>query len=152
MQRIFWLRVLRRHGGEAEGLTRLYRNCIRSIFEYASPAWFPHISKMLRVTIERVEKCALRAIHPSASYDEALKLSTIAPILDHLDKMVLTQFGKMLKPLHPLHHLIPKAQCDVSKRLTRGSSKLRVPRHRLKLRRSSFVVYATRLYNKNKCL
>ena len=148
MQRIFWLRVLKRHGGDSEGLTRLYRSCIRSIFEYASPVWFPHISKLSQVTIERMEKCALRAIHPSASYDEALKLSTIPPILKHLDNMVQTQFQKMLKPQHPLHHLIPEDQGVVSTRLTRSSNKIRVPQCRLKLRRNSFVMYAARLHNK----
>ena len=149
MQRIFWLRTVKRYGGSSQGLTRLYHTCIRSIFEYASPAWFPFTSKMLQQVIERVEKCALKVIHPALSYDEALELTKTPQIITHLNKMVLTQFMKMKKTHHPLHHLIPVRQEDISRRDTRGSNRLRIPRHRLIRRRKSSVVYATQLYNSN---
>ena len=147
MQRIFWLRTLKRHGGNADGLSRLYCSCIRSIFEYASPAWFPFTSKMLQTVIERVEKCAFRTIYPDLSYEGALLQSKTSPILTHLNKMVLNQFHKMNKINHPLHHLVPVRQEDVSLRETRRSKRLRIPRHRLSVRKKSFVLHATRLYN-----
>lgn len=147
MQRIFWLRTLKRHGGSAQGLIRLYCSCIRSIFEYASPAWFPLTSKMTKSVIERVEKCALKAIHPELSYEKALLKSNTVPILVHLNNMTLNQFLKMSKTIHPLHHLIPHRQIDTSQRETRGSSRLRVPRSRLRIRKKSFVLYATQLFN-----
>ena len=147
MQRIFWLRTLKRHGGNAEELIRLYCSFIRSIFEYASPAWFPFTSKMMKSVIERVEKCAFKAIHPDLSYEEALVQSRISPILTHLNNMIVSLFLKMNKTNHPLHHLIPQRQIDISQRETRGSKKLRVPRHRLSIRKKSFLLHATQLFN-----
>ena len=150
MQRIFWLRTLRRYGGNHIGLLRLYRTCIRSILEYACPAWFPFTSVMLRKIIERIEKCALRAIYPDKNYNDALNTSGMLPILSHLDGIVLNTFKKMLNPDHPLHHLIPVTQRSVSNRETRLADSIRVPPCRLALRRRSFVVYATRMYNAKK--
>ena len=88
---------------------------------------------MLQLAIERVEKCAFKAIYLGLSYEEALVQANIPPILVHLNKMVLNQFIKMKKAHHPLHHLIPVKQADISQRETRGSKRLRILRHRLVL-------------------
>ena len=71
----------------------------------------------------------------------------IQTILSHLNSMIVKQFLKMNKANHPLHHLIPHRQIDISQRETRGSNRLCVPHHRLNIRKKAFVLQATQLFN-----
>ena len=146
-QRIFWLRTLKKHGGRDTGLIQLYQSNIRSLFEYASPAWYSHTSKSLRSIIERVEKCALKVIFADLSYNEALKKCGMPPILTHLEGLGQRYFLGMRKSCHPLHHLIPAKNEDTSGRKTRTGHHLRVPQHRSALRSKCFIVTVSKELN-----
>ena len=126
-QRIYWLRTLKRFGGRKEGLLRIYHSNIRSLFEYACPAWFPHITKASRQKIERTEKCALRAIFPNLSYEDAINEHNIIPILSHINNIILTHFTKMKNPNHPLHYLFPPTQWDISQRTSASTARAQIP-------------------------
>ena len=146
-QRTFWLRTLSRYGANRKSLLQMYISYIRSLFEYAAPAWFPFISKELKTTIERVERAALRIIFPEHSYKAALQESNMRPICDHLTRLQLLHFRKMLKPEHPLHHLAPLTRKESNLRPSRQKKAVVIPCHRTNLRAKSFIVSSSKAHN-----
>ncbi|ANB14593.1 reverse transcriptase [Sugiyamaella lignohabitans] len=61
------LGIIRRLGGITWGVTgasmrNLYQGCVRPILEYASPVWYPKITKQEREQLQRIQNTGLRAI------------------------------------------------------------------------------------------
>ena len=90
-------------GRSQDSMKALYSTYIRSALEYASPAWFPWISKTAKQALERVQNEALRIMTRMAkdTPEEFLRLQTgIEPITGRLEKnsMILREKHMRLEP------------------------------------------------------
>ena len=74
--RLFSLRLLKKAGLNHTDLITIYCSVIRSILEYASPAW-ADLPDYLCSHLESVQKRALKIIFPGLPYCEALKTSKL---------------------------------------------------------------------------
>ena len=55
-----------------EYMINIYNLCIRSILEQACPVWNSSLSEENKEDLERVQKCAMKIIHPYLTYEESL--------------------------------------------------------------------------------
>ena len=90
-------------GRSKDSMSALYCTYIRSALEYASPAWYPWLSKTARKELERVQNEALRIITRMAkdTPEEFLQLQAgMEPITVRLEKnsMVLREKYMRLQP------------------------------------------------------
>ena len=67
------LRRLKKLGASTKILLDLYNKQVRSILEYAAPAWQSMLTEENKTDIERVQKCALTIIFGPKSYEKTLK-------------------------------------------------------------------------------
>ena len=73
--KLYLLRRLKSLGAGQDLLKDLYIKQVRSLLEYAVPAWGPLITVKESIDIERVQKCALSIIYNTQSYRKALSFS-----------------------------------------------------------------------------
>ncbi len=72
-RRINFLSRLRRSGMEHLELVQYYTSVIRSVLEYACPAWFTSVKHTGHVwELELIQICSLKIIFPELSYKKAL--------------------------------------------------------------------------------
>ena len=78
-KRIWILRRLKFLGAPPNALLQVYMKQIRSILEYAVPAWQGSITKSEKRDLERVQKCAVNIIlgYKYSSYTSALELLSL---------------------------------------------------------------------------
>ena len=74
--RLYAIRALKRCRPTDRQLILVYCSIIRSVLEYASPAW-AGLTQYLSDQIESIQKRALKIIFPSLCYDDALKKSCL---------------------------------------------------------------------------
>ena len=65
--RLYALRQLKKAGLSKTDLVIIYCSIVRSVVEYAAPAWL-NVTIYLSDSIETIQKRALRIIHPSLTY------------------------------------------------------------------------------------
>lgn len=66
--------MLKRAGVASSNIIKIYKCSIRSLLEYAVPAW-QDIPEYLSVKLESIQKRALEIVFPDHSYDAALTFS-----------------------------------------------------------------------------
>ena len=77
-RRLYMLRLLKRAKDDTKTLITVYiLSCIRPILEYCNQIWHFNIPEYLSKDIERIQRRALRIIHPSLSYYDALMVCNI---------------------------------------------------------------------------
>ena len=76
-KRLYLIRVHKRAGVPPLHLVTIYNALVRSVLEYACPVWSNSPQQYLNQKVEKVQKRAMRIIHPYISYDMALSLSSI---------------------------------------------------------------------------
>ena len=81
-RRLYMLRLLKRAKADTKTLIAVYISCIRPILEYCNQIWHLNIPEYLSKDIERIQRRALKIIHPSLSYYDALAVCNI-PTLHH---------------------------------------------------------------------
>ena len=69
--RLYALRQLKKAGLSKTDLVIIYCSLVRSVVEYAAPAW-SNVTIYLSDLIETIQKRALRIIYPSLTYEGAL--------------------------------------------------------------------------------
>ncbi len=70
-KKLYFLTCLKRAGVEENELLDYYRSVIRSVIEYACPAWSTGITKMQSDSLEQIHKHAIYIIAPHLQYKEA---------------------------------------------------------------------------------
>ena len=69
------MRLLKRAGVAPKELVHIYFASIRSIIEYAAPAWFFPSKGYLIAQLEAIQRRVLRIIFPCFKYADALKMA-----------------------------------------------------------------------------
>lgn len=102
-KRLYILRVLRRCGVHVSDMVKIYCAVIRSVMEYASPA-FANLSVCLSNALERVQKRALSIMLPGVNYREAMEQTGLATLEKRREEACekFMQSLKMGNPLLPL--------------------------------------------------
>jgi hypothetical protein len=134
-QRLHILRILRGHIDEIE-LLQVYNAIIRSLMEYACPA-FVGLNNKLSKKLEKIQRRALGIIF----YDkpESIIHLNIDSIHERRIRLALKLFNKMQTPLHILHDLLP----DIMPR----TKHYRLPTCVSNRRLNSFLPFTTIMYN-----
>ena len=72
-KRLNLLKILKNYGACKNDLKSSYYAVIRSTLEYGAQVWHGNLTQEQCNNIERIQKRALRIIHPEHKYNEALK-------------------------------------------------------------------------------
>ena len=78
--RLYALRQLKKAGLSKTDLVIIYCSFVRSVVEYAAPAW-SNVTMYLSDSIETIQKRALRIIYPSLTYEDALVHSSLRTLV-----------------------------------------------------------------------
>ena len=87
---LWMLRRLKKLGANTKILIDLYNKHVRSIMEYASPAWSPMLTVENIDQIERVQKSAFFIIYGPNSYQKTLENNKILTLEQRRDKLSKT--------------------------------------------------------------
>ena len=91
-RRLHMLRLLKRANADKKTLITVYRTCIRPILEYCNQIWHFNIPEYLSNDIERIQRRALKIIHPSLSYNEALVVCNMSSLHLRREQLCRTFF------------------------------------------------------------
>ena len=111
-RRLYALRKLKRSGVAPEDILCVYCAIIRSVLEYASVV-FANLPQNLSDDLERVQKRALAIIYPNCSYDDALKLAGIEPLVLRRDA-ACKRFVETILPGNPLYPIVHSRSAPVN--------------------------------------
>ena len=114
---------------------------IRSILEYAVQAW-QDIPEYLSSRLESIQKRALKIVHPSCNYREALVLANLDTLSSRRESLCQKFVSSMRNcPDHPLSFLCPNVEyVNVPYNLRSGHKKSRTRRFRTK-RTEDFLTF-----------
>lgn len=141
--RIYFLKHLKRAGLSSEELRLYYITVIRSVIEYAAPAWFTSTTTAQKERLNHIQKRALRIITPDLPQDIAEHQLNIPPLNYRLEMLCKKMFLQMCSISHPLHDLLPSQQ--YSKYFLRNRHSFPLPKVNSQRHKNSFVPYS--LYN-----
>ena len=106
--RLYFLVQLKRAKVTRTHLGLFYSRCIRSIMDYAVPAFQFSFPKYLMQELEHIEKRAMSIICPGVSYDEALVIMTFKELATHRDDTCKSLFHTIVNNNnHRLYKLLP---------------------------------------------
>ena len=71
------------------------------------------------MSIERIQKRALRIVLPELSYEEALVECNLKTLEGHKEDMCINLIKSLLGPGHKLHGLLSPKVCEIRNRETR---------------------------------
>ena len=119
-QRLYFLTLLRRVGMPPQSMLRVFTAVVRSLTEYACPAWHTTLTEQQSDKLESIQQRALKIIFPDLSYRAALAESGLPTLCDLRESLCRQFFQAMLRPGHRLHHLLPERR-HMSYRLRNNS-------------------------------
>ncbi len=137
---INFLSRLHRSGMEHLELVQYYTSVIRSVLEYACPAWFTSVKHTGHMwELELIQIRSLKIIFPELSYKEALIQSNLCTLEVKLTKLYICSnfFNNMQNESHMLHYLLPETHNRRQLRHTRKYEPLKCRTQRF---RHSFVI------------
>ena len=137
-KRLHKIRVLKRNGVPVTDLKHIYTALIRSVLEYCAPVWHTQIPTFLSDELEKVQRRALRILHPDKHYSEALILTDCPVLSDKRANLCTKTFSKICTPQSRLNHLVPKVRLNAHSHLLRNNQSLTHPRCRTKRFKRSF--------------
>ena len=106
--RLYFLVQLKRAKVTRTHLGLFYSRCIRSIMDYAVPAFQFSFPKYLMQELEHIEKRAMSIICPGVSYHEALVIMTFKELATHRDDICESLFHTIVNNNnHRLYKLLP---------------------------------------------
>ena len=111
-RRLYALRKLKRSGVAPADILCVYCAIIRSVLEYASVVC-ANLPQNLSDDLERVQKRALAIIYPNCSYDDALKLAGIEPLVLRRDA-ACKRFVETILPGNPLYPIVHSQSAPVN--------------------------------------
>ena len=140
-KKLWVLRRLKNSGAKQDDLVDIYCKQVRSLLEFAVPAWHGGINKDDQIDIERIQKSACHIVlgDSYSSYKNALKTLCLDPLSVRRDRLCL-KFAKKAEK-HPKHSKWFKPNDnDVNTRQTKTKYKEVLAKHsRLKKSPLSFL-------------
>ena len=137
--RLYYLRELKRAGIPTQVILTTYLSLVRSITEYASPAWSSMLTEDQSNQLESVQRRALTIVLPDCSYACALQSLNLQTLKARRHELGLRLFRKMQSPSHKLHSLLPKRVTH--NYALRKPVKLPLPRVRTVRCKNSFITW-----------
>lgn len=106
-RRLYMLRLLKRAKADTKTLISVYTTCIRPILEYCNQIWHFNIPEYLSKDIERIQRRALKIIHPSLPYFDALVVCKIPALHSRREQLCSAFFkNKVVPESSPLTGLV----------------------------------------------
>ena len=139
-KRIYFMRLLKRAGLALKELVHIYFASIRSIIEYATPAWFFPSTRYLIAQLEPIQRRVLRIIFPRFKYADVLKMANIPTIEQRLHTISMSYFKQMKSNEHKLHHLFPLLYQNQYSTRSQAKGIVAVPPARTKGKANSFII------------
>ncbi len=132
--------TLQKHGLEPEELVEYYTSVIRSVLEYACPAWFTNIKDSVHMwELEHIQVRAMKIIFENLSYKQALTHTGLCTVKKRLTTLCTNIFKSMQNENHRLHYLLPEVH---NRRQLRQTTKYEFPKCRTEHFKNSFVMYS----------
>ena len=106
-KRLYAIRALKKCGLTDRQLILVYCSIIRSVLEYASPAW-AGLTQYLSDQIESIQKRALKIIFPSRCYEDVLKKSGSILLCQRREDACITFLKRSYSSSDLLRNLVPR--------------------------------------------
>lgn len=107
-KRLYFLVQLKRAGVPEKQLCLFYTTCIRSVIEYACQVYHYALPEYLSDDLERLQRRALRIIHPFLSYSQAMITAGLTTLRERRRILCEKLFKNIVSdPTHKLHSLLP---------------------------------------------
>ena len=107
-KRLYFLVQLKRARVPPQDLALFYTSCVRSVVDYAIPAFYHCLPQYLKRELVRLEKRAISIIMPDVDYLTGLERLDIKPMKDHHEYLCDKLFKSIiLNPDHKLNSLLP---------------------------------------------
>ena len=87
-------------------MLRVFTAVVRSLTEYACPAWHTALTEQQSDKLESIQKRALKIIFPELSYRETLAASGLPALCERRESLRGQFLQVMLRPGHRLHHVL----------------------------------------------
>ena len=137
-ERLYFLVQLKRAKVPLKELVLFYTTCVRSVIDYAIPAFYHALPKYLKKELVRLEKRAIAIMNPGTHYDVASEVLNMRLIEDHHDLLCSRLFNSMMRDVnHKLAELLPPLYS--SHHDLRNERKFNVPCTFTNRARNSFV-------------
>ena len=107
-KRLYAICALKKCGLTDRQLILVYCSIIRSVLEYASPAW-AGLTQYLSDQIESIQKRALKIIFPSLCYEDALKKRGLILLRQRREDAYITFIKRSYSSSDLLRNLVPRA-------------------------------------------
>ena len=136
--RLYFLRQLKRSGVAPSELLLFYVTCIRPVLEYASPVFHRSLLNYISEDLERIQRRALRIIHPDLSYRVALETAGLPKLNKRRERISTDLFDEIVcDPTHRLHSLLPQRKS--CKYALRRKSDFTLPKCKTERLKNSFI-------------
>jgi hypothetical protein len=144
--RLYFLKQLKRSAVSSDDLVHFYITVIRSVLEYACPAWHTSLTAHSANQIESVQKRAINIIYSNCNYREVCAKLNLPTLFDRREELCKTFFKDMLKTDNCLHYLLPQPRQNEIVSKLRHYDKLVPPTAKTVRNQKSFVVHALQHY------
>ena len=101
--------------------------------------WHTQIPTFLSDELEKVQRRALRILHPDKHYSEALILNDCPLLSDKRANLCTKTFSKICTPQSRLNHLVAKARLNAHSNFLRNNRSLTLPMCRTDRFKRSFL-------------
>ena len=146
-QKLYMLRLLKKHCLSSQDLLDIYRSYVLPILEYGAPVWNGALTKQHEESLEKIQKRALRIINGSnyTNYEETLQVCQLKTLRQRREDLCRNFIEKTLKKTDQFKDFfVPPSSKEMNLRHSRKVSELRCKTNRL---RNSAIPYLTRLIN-----
>ena len=142
-KRLYYLVQLKRARLPVEDLvtskTSFYTSCVRSVMDYAVPAFYHALPQYLKNDLIRLEKRAISIINPDVDYLAAGEVLDMKLVEEHHNLLCKNFFDKIINNAnHKLADLLPKKHN--SNYALRSEHKFNLPQFKTNHTRNSFVI------------
>ena len=138
-KRLYYLVQLKRARLPVEGLVLFYTSCVRSVMDYAVPAFYHALPQYLKNDLIRLEKRAISIINPDVDYLAAGEVLGMKLIEEHHNLLCKNLFDNIVNNAnHKLADLLPKKHNSYY--ALRSEHKFNLPQFKTNRTRNSFVI------------
>jgi hypothetical protein len=108
-QRLHYLKILKRSGRSSDDLLYFYCTVIRTVLEYACPAWHTNLTLEETTSLEDVQRRALSIIFGLGDYDDQCERAQLIPLDIRREDLCMRFFlRKVLNPGDCLNYMLPE--------------------------------------------
>lgn len=144
-KRLYFLVQLRRAKVPPQDLAQFYTSCIRSVVDYAIPAFYHCLPHYLKQELIRLEKRAISIITSDPDYQTGLEQLNIKPMKEHHEHLCDKLFESIIRnPDHRLNTLIQKRHDTVHD--IRNQRNFNLPQIKTNRTKNSFILSMCSVY------